>query len=194
MKTAILTVIAAIVLTSAIAEAQQSPSPASPTPQAQSAPCTTGQSQAATTQNNKPGSFADRLKKRINDESAKFGTRTGVPMPTTDDLGSAGSAKPAPCPPKAAASTTAAAAPQPAPAKLPPDISTSVTLRCTPMTPSPQGGAHQTTLTLPDPKDFALPKATDLLVDSVVLDTAAKTPCYAVKVDPKSGRSFVQQP
>jgi hypothetical protein len=173
-------------------QAQTSPSSAPPIPQtqAQSAPCTTGQSQAATTQNNKSGStFADKWKKKINDEGTRIGTRTGVPMPTTDDLSSAGSAKPAPCLPKAAASAPAAAA-QPATVKLPPD--TLVTLRCNPMTPSPQGGARQTTLTLPDPKDFALPKATDFLADNVVPDTAAKTPCYLIKVDPKTGKSFVQ--
>jgi hypothetical protein len=61
------------------------------------------------------------------------------------------------------------------------------------MTPSPQGGSHQTTLTLPDPKDFALPKANDFLVDSVVPGTAARTACYLIKVDPKTGKSFVQQ-
>jgi hypothetical protein len=172
--------------------AQQSPSPAPSTPQtqAQSAPCTTAQTSSPTAQKKSGTSFADRLKKKINDETAKLGTKAGVPLPTTDDLTDAGSAKPAPCPPKAAASAPAALA-QPATVKLPPD--TLVTLRCNPMTPSPQGGARQTTLTLPDPKDFALPKANDFLVDSVVPDTAAKTPCYLIKIDPKTGKSFVQQ-
>jgi hypothetical protein len=75
--------------------------------------------------------------------------------------------------------------------KLPPDAM--VTLRCNPLTPSPQGTTRQTTLTLPDPKDFAVPKADAFLADNVVPDTAAKTPCYLIKVDPKTGKSFIQQ-
>lgn len=173
--------------------AQQSPSPATPASQtqAQAAPCTTTNPTTGTAQNNKPRStFADKWKKKIDDESAKLGAKAGVPMPTTDDLGKLGSAKPAPCLPKAA-NPSPAAVPQPAMAKLPPD--TTVTLHCNPLTPSPQSASRQTTLTLPDPKDFALPKATDFLSDSVVPDTAAKTPCYLIKVDPKTGKSFVQQ-
>jgi len=173
--------------------AQQSPSPTTPPPQtqAQTTPCTTANPTTGTAQNNKPRSaFADRWKKKINDESAKLGAKAGVPMPTTDDLGKLESAKPAPCPSKAA-SPSLTAAPQPATLKLPPD--TTVTLHCNPLTPSPQGTSRQTTLTLPDPKDFALPQASDFLVDSVVPDTAARTPCYLIKVDPKTGKSFVQQ-
>ncbi len=173
--------------------AQQSPSPATPSPQAQAqtTPCTTTNPATGNAQNNKSHStFADKWKKKIDDESAKLGAKAGVPMPTTDDLAKLGSAKPAPCLPKAA-NPSPATPPQPATLKLPPD--TTVTLHCNPLTPSPQGAGRQTTLTLPDPKDFALPKATDFLADSVVPDTAAKTPCYLIKVDPKTGKSFVQQ-
>src|ERR1700679_1999086 len=102
--------------------AQQSPSPATPAPQAQAqtAPCTTTDPTTGTAKNNKPRStFADKWKKKIDDESAKLGARAGVPMPTTDDLGKLGSAKPAPCLPKAV-SPSLAATPQPATMKLPP--------------------------------------------------------------------------
>ncbi len=171
------------------AQAQQSPSPS--TPQTQTAPCTTGAPAATPTQNSKSNpTFINRLKKKLDDESAKLTIQSGIPVPNSSDLDSVLSTKPAPCPPKAAVPAQPTAAAQPAPVKLPPDMT--VTLHCNPMTPSPHGGVRQTTLTLPDPKDFAVPKATDFLVDSVVPDIAAKTPCYQIKVDPKTGRSFAQ--
>ena len=182
---AIKTLLNVAILLTPFAGAQQSPSPQPA--QAQPAPCA-----ASNTQTNKPtSSTLDKWKKKLNDKGTEFGNRIGVPMPTPDEASQLISTKPAPCPPKA---TTPAVATAPAPAalvKLPPD--TFVSLHCNPMTPSSQGGSRQTTLTLPDPKDFAIPKATDFLADSVVRDTAAKTACYLIKVDPKTGKSFVQQ-
>jgi hypothetical protein len=194
MSKPLLTLIAATLFAAPALQAQLA---ATPQPsQAQSPPCIADNKTNPSTQDKKLGStIVDKWKKKLNDEAAKLGKQTGVPMPTTDDLGQLGSAKPIPCPPKVAAPAPAtapqAAAAQPATVKLPPD--TFVTLRCNPMTPSPQGGGRQTTLTLPDPKDFAVPKPNDFLADSVVPDTAAKTPCYLIKVDPKTGKSFVQQ-
>ena len=76
--------------------------------------------------------------------------------------------------------------------KLPPDFT--ATLHCNPMTPSPKDSAgHPTTLTLPDPHDYAVPKSNDFEADSVVPDLAAKTACYLVKVDPKTNKVFVAQ-
>jgi hypothetical protein len=60
------------------------------------------------------------------------------------------------------------------------------------MAPSTSGASgHTSTLVLPDPHDFAIPKANEFEVDNVVPDLAAKTGCWAVKIDPKTGKSFV---
>ena len=191
MKNSLVLYIIAAALASQQIVAQQSPSPLTQAGTPQTAPCTAAPSPApATRPNNSRPSIIDKWKKKINDEGVKLGQQTGVPMPTTDDI-PLPTAKPTPCPPKAVVPAAPPASPQPAPVKLGSDMT--VTLHCNPLTPSPQGGARQTTLTLPDPKDFAVPKATDFLADSVVPDTAAKTPCYLIKVDPKTGKSFVQQ-
>jgi hypothetical protein len=134
----------------------------------------------------------DKWKQYLNKQRQQIQNTTGVPMPdVAADIEQAANSKPAPCAPKAASPKTPP--PLQAPTlKLPPDMT--VTLHCNPMTPSPKDASgHPTTLTLPDPHDFAVARTNEFEVESVVPDLAAKTPCYAVKVDPKTSKSFVAQ-
>jgi hypothetical protein len=186
MKTPTVIITVAALLTFTMSQAQQSPSPQPVQSQAQTAPCVATASSPKAAQNSNSGSgYLAKVQKKYDDNAKKLG------IPTAKELAAYMKATEPPCPPKPASTPAPATAPQQAPVKLPPD--TSVTLHCNPLTPPAQGGGRQTTLTLPDPKDFAVPKANDFLMDSVVPDTAAKTPCYLIKVDPKTGKSFVQQ-
>jgi len=138
------------------------------------------------------------MQQLLDKQRQRIQQQTGIAIPSVDDL-KKDMQQPCPAPAANAATKTgntaggnSAATQQPVPLKLPPD--TTVTLHCNPMTPSPKDGSgRQTTLTLPDPHDFAVPKANEFEADSVVPDLAAKTPCYLVKVDPKTNKSFVAQ-
>jgi hypothetical protein len=191
MKTPIIaSIVSLAILLAGYTQAQQSPSPQPVQPQ--TTPCTAAPSPAPSQKARTTPSIVDKWKKALDDKSAHLSIKTGIPLPNSLDLSGLLSSNLAPCPPKTATVASATVAPQPATIKLPPD--TSVTLKCNPLTPSPQGGSRPTTLTLPDPRDFAAPKASDFLADSVSPDIAAHTPCYLIKVDPKTGKSFVQQP
>jgi hypothetical protein len=141
---------------------------------------------------------SSRIQQLIDKERQRIQQQTGITPPSIDDL-KKDMQNPCPAPATNAATKTggtagasSAVTPQPATLKLPPD--TTVTLHCNPMTPSPKdGGARQTTLTLPDPHDFAVPRPNEFEADSVVPDLSAKTPCYLVKVDPKTNKTFVAQ-
>jgi hypothetical protein len=167
----------------------QSPSP-QPT-QAQPIPCVTTSTPNPSGNNihvKVPNKWQQALSKRL----GKIEEQTGIDVAgVATDMQQVAKAKPAPCLPQGAPSKNPPPALPPA-LKLPPD--TTVTLHCNPMTPSAKDvNGHPTTLTLPDPHDYAPPKPTDFEFDSVVPDLAAKTPCYLVKVDPKSNKSFVTQ-
>jgi hypothetical protein len=175
------------------AMAQQTPSTSQPTSttQVQTAPCTTGQSSNATPQNNKSGSsLADRWKKKINDESAKLATRTGVPMPTTGDLNSAGTTKPAPCPTKASA--PAAPTTQPAPVlHLPNGVTT--TWLCNPIVTSTDP-SHTTTFITPDELTNAEPAQPSAFeADAAKADPKATVSCANLRRDPKNNKVFLAQ-
>ena len=179
----------ATVLSSLTGYSQQQPSPQPTQAQAQTAPCVTTPTSPNPSGSNTHVKIPNALQRALNKQLGKIQESTGVDVggiavEVTQD------AKPRsiPCPTK----TGVVNNPQPvlpAVLKLPPDITTQ--LHCSPLTPSANG--HPTTLTLPDPHDFGAPKPTDFLVDSVVPDLAAKTPCYLVKVDPKTNKSFVAQ-
>jgi len=170
--------------------AQQPPQPQTPQGQVQSEPCVTtsgtpnpsGKTATIKVPGGKWREILDRKLHKIEDQ-------TGVSMSdVATDIAQAATAKPAPCPPQAAAQKVAQAIVAPV-LKLPVDVT--AVLHCNPMSPSASG--RPTTLTLPDPHEFAPPKPTDFLVDSVIPDLAAKTPCYLVKVDPKTNKSFLAQ-
>jgi hypothetical protein len=116
---------------------------------------------------------------------------TGITVPDSTDIPQTATPKQAPCVPQAGSPKSPAPIQQAA-LKLPPDFT--ATLHCNPMTPSPKDSAgHPTTLTLPDPHDYAVPKPSDFEADSVVPDLAAHVACYLVKVDPKTSKVFVAQ-
>jgi hypothetical protein len=169
------------------ASAQQSPNP-QPQTQAQPTPCapTTNPNPSGNNPHIKP---PNAIQRALNKELGRIQDKTGVDVGgVAVEVAQDAKSRPAPCPTQA----NVVKNPQPAQLavpKLPPDITTQ--LHCSPLTPSANG--HPTTLTLPDAHDFGAPKPTDFLVDSVVPDLAAKTPCYLVKVDPKTNKSFVAQ-
>lgn len=169
---------------------QQSPNP-QPSVQAQSAPCT-----ATSTPNpsGNSGTFKvpGKVHQILNKQLQKVQASTGISLADpSSDVEQTVNSKPTPCPPQAASPKNPPPTPAPTP-RLPPD--TTVTLHCNPMPPSTSGASGRpTTLVLPDSHDFAIPKANEFEVDNVVPDLAAKTPCYLVKVDPKSSKSFVSQ-
>jgi hypothetical protein len=175
----------ASVLIGYAASAQQSPNP-QPQTQDQTIPC------VPSTAPNPPGSNShikvpNALQRALNKQLGKIQDSTGVDVGgIAGDVAQAANSRPVPCPTQISVVKN----PQPVQSpvlKLPQDVTT--VLHCSPLTPAVNG--HPTTLTLPDPHDFAVPKPTDFLVDSVVPDLAAKTPCYLVKVDPKTTKSFV---
>jgi hypothetical protein len=169
------------------ASAQQSPNP-QPQTQDQAIPCvpsTTPNPQGTNSHIKVPNA----LQRAINKQLGKIQDSTGVDVGgIAVDVAQNAKSRAVPCPSQSVAIKNSQPV-LPAVLKLPPDITTQ--LHCSPLTPSANG--HSTTLTLPDPHDFGAPKPTDFLVDSVVPDLAAKTPCYLVKVDPKSGKSFLSQ-
>ena len=154
--------------------------------QAQTAPCVTVPSNAHKQQG---GTVAlkppTKWQQYLDAQRKAFAIKYGVVLPDTPtQVPLAPQPALPPCPPP-----VAVAAP-PAP-KLPTD--TTVTLHCNPTTPSSKDAGHPTTLTLPDPHDFAIPKPSDFEADTVVPDLAAKTPCYLVKVDPATQKPFIQR-
>ena len=185
MKSIAATVGAALVIFTLRSLGQQASTPLPTQAQAQPAPCVT------TSVNPSPsGSHASF--KMPNKWKQQIQTTTGITVPdSSTDTQQTATPKPAPCAPQTGA-TKPPAALQQAALKLPPDFT--ATLHCNPMTPSPKDSAgHATTLTLPDPHDYAVPKPSDFEADSVVPDLAAKTACYLVKVDPKTSKVFVAQ-
>jgi len=187
VKTTTKHLILAAVISLGAGQAQQSPSPSTPpqTAQAQTAPCTTGPSQAAAPQNNKSGSsFAGRLKKKINDEAAKIGTRTGVPMPTTDDISSAAPAKPVPCSPKPPAPAS------PAPVfHAPTGVVT--TWLCNPVVTASD---HSTSYVMQSDITEASPiQANTFEADSAKADPKATTSCSSLHKDPKTLKFWLAQ-
>lgn len=181
-----------IIATAAIpAVYSQSPNP-QPSAQAQSAPCTNSSTNPNPQDNNVAVKVPGKWRQLLNKQLQKTEAKTGISLPDPSaDVQQAVNSKPAPCPPQ----TASPKSPPPTPApimKLPPD--TTVTLHCNPMPPSANGASNRpTTLVLPDPHDFATPKANEFEVDNVVPDLSAKTGCWSVKVDPKTGKSFVAQ-
>jgi hypothetical protein len=169
----------------------QQPSPQPTQGQAQTAPCVTTPTSPNPSGSNTHVKIPNALQRALNKQLQKVQGTTGVDVGgVVQDLQQDTKSKPAPCPTQAVPPKNPL--PTPAPAlKPPPDITTTTTLHCNPMTPSTSG--HPTTLTLPDPHEFAVPKPTDWLVDAVVPDLAAHAPCFQVKVDPKTGRSFLSQ-
>lgn len=167
------------------ASAQQSPQPGALV-QAQAEPCVT-----LTPQNPSkgPAKSPSRLQALIN---KKLQAATGISVNDLTDGTRTANPKPVPCPTQAASAKTPLPT-QPQTQKLFPDIT--LTLHCNAATPSPKdGGTHSTGLTLPDPHAFAVPKTGDVLVDAVVpeLNPNVKTPCYAIRVDPQTGKSFAE--
>jgi hypothetical protein len=164
------------------------PSPA----QAQPAPCVTTPTAPNPSGSNAGFKVPGKWRQALDKQRQQIEKTTGISVPdVATDTQQAANAKPVPCPPPANSPKAPPSIQAPV-LKLPPD--TTVTLHCNPMTPSPKdANGRPTTLTLPDPHDYALPKANDFEVDSVVPDLAAKTPCYLVKVDPKTNKSFVAQ-
>jgi len=181
------TLLSVVLLLTPFAGAQQSPNP-QPQTLDQAIPCvpsTTPNPSASNSHIKAPNA----LQRALNKQLGKIQDTTGIDVGgIAVEVAQDAKSRAVPCPTK----TSVVRNPQPiAPTvlKLPPDITT--VLHCSPLTPSANG--HPTTLTLPDPHDFGPPKPTDFLVDSVVPDLAAKTPCYLVKVDPKTGKSFIAQ-
>jgi len=188
MKTRTPLLILAVLLVLQHAQGQQpSPQPA----QAQLQPCATTPTPSLS--GNSPAiKVPNKWRQMLDRQRQQIEAKTGIPMPdVATGIEQAANAKPTPCPPQAVLPKTSQPAQAPV-LKLPPD--TTITLHCNPMTPSAkEANGRPTTLTLPDPHDFAVPKPTDFLVDSVVPDLAAKTPCYLVRVDPKTNKSFIAQ-
>lgn len=191
MKNIDLSLMIIVLLIPFSASAQQGPNP-QPSVQAQPGPCPS--TSTPNPQDNNagvkvPGKWRQLLNKQIQKTEAKTGI--SLPDPSAEVEQAVNSKPVAPCPPPAA-SPKNPPPPQAPVLKLPPD--TTITLHCNPMAPSTSGASgHPSTLVLPDPHDFAIPKANEFEVDNVVPDLAAKTPCYLVKVDPKSSKSFVSQ-
>lgn len=189
MKTPISCLALAALLATA-SQAQQSPPTSQPTQtQAQTTPCPTDPSQAATPP--KSGStLADRWKKKINDASAKLGTRTGVPMPTTDDANGIMSKTQAPCPPKAGTATSSAAQPAPT-AHLPTGVIT--TWLCNPIVTSTDP-SHTTTFITPDALSNAEPAQPGVFeADGAKADPKATVSCASLRRDPKNNKVFLAQ-
>jgi len=166
-------------------QAQQSPNPQP----AQPLPCVTTSTALNPSGNNPTIKVPNKLRQVLNKKLQKVEDQTGIPISEVGtEIAQASASKPTPCPPLAVPPKTSQTVVAPV-LKLPPDIT--ATLHCNPMTPS--ANSRPTTLTLPDPHEFATPKPTDFLVDNVVPDLAAHAPCFQVKVDPKTGRSFLSQ-
>jgi hypothetical protein len=184
--------VVAVSLLTTTALTQQNANP-QPSAQAQSVPCSTTSTAPSPSGNNAAYKIPGKWKQLLDKQRQKVETATGISVPDpSTDIEQALNSKPAtPCPAQATPPKNLPTALLTV-AKLPPDVST--TLHCSPITPSTSGATgHPTTLTLPDPHDFATPKPTDFEVDTVVPDLAAKTGCWSVKIDPKTGKSFVAQ-
>jgi hypothetical protein len=190
MKTPIsLLVLAVATLLAASTQAQQSPSPQPTQPQAQTAPCNNTPNPA----NQVDGptfKTPNKWKQMLDKQRQQIANSTGIAVPDpTKPVEQATKAKPAaPCPVKPAATPPASVAPKPAMITLPPDAF--ITLRCDPTVPDPSGRSHEPSLAW-DPADFAVPKANEVEVDFVVHNTTAKTPCYVIKTDPNTLKSYI---
>jgi hypothetical protein len=180
MKTSVLLLIFVALGVAEALEGQQAATPQPTQAQEQPAPCVTTPTNPKSSGNNPTFKIPSGWRQKI-------AAKTGITLPDVP-TGAAQSAnpKPVPCPPPVTAPKT----PQPFPAKLPPDMT--LTLHCTPLPPKDANG-HQSTLILPNPNDFASPKPSDILADSVQPDLSAKTGCWQVKVDPVTKKSFIAQ-
>jgi hypothetical protein len=185
MKTNVTLLILAALSTPATLVAQQAATSQPAQAQVPSAPCTTTSTTPNPSANHTTFKVPNKWKQQIQ-------KTTGITVPDgSADPQQPASPKPVPCTPQAGA-TKPPVATQQAALKLPPDFT--ATLHCNPMTPSPKDSAGRpTTLTLPDPHDYAVPKPNDFEADSVVPDLAAHVACYLVKVDPKTSKVFVAQ-
>ena len=116
----------------------------------------------------------------------KLSDKVGIDLPDPTQIAKAKKTLP-PCQPAQLSSQPAAVSKPPADA--------SVTLRCNPMVTPPKGAAGATTgFTLPDPHQYGLPEqANQFEADNAVPDLNAKTPCYVLKVDPKTNKYFIAQ-
>jgi|SRR5579859_7670291 len=171
----------------------QQPSPQPTQVQAQPAPCVTTPTTPNPSGNGPTIKVPNKWRQMLDQQRQKIEAKTGIPMPdVATDIEQASKSKPAPCVPQTGSSKPVPPTPSPI-LKLPPDITTTTTLHCNPSSPLQEDGKRRsTTLTLPDPYNYASPKPTDVLVDSVVPDLAAHVPCYAVRVDIKTLKSFIQ--
>jgi len=119
----------------------------------------------------------------------KWSDKIGIEIP--DFTSAAPKPKPpaSPCPPPTAVPNTVIAPVL----KLPADVTT--TIRCNPLVAPPKGTTGGSTgFTLPDPHQYGVPEqANQFEADNAVPDLNAKTPCYVLKVDPKTNKYFIAQ-
>lgn len=170
----------------------QQPSPQPTQAQGQPVPCVTTPTNPNPSGYNPAVKVPSKWQQVLDKQRQQLAAKTGIAIPDPSTaIAQPATPKSNSCPPQAAS-------PKPPPPtqapilRLPPD--TTLTLRCNPLTPSPKdGSAHPTTLTLPDPHDFAVPKANDTEFDAVVPDLSAKTQCYRIKIDPATGKSFIAE-
>jgi hypothetical protein len=154
--------------------------------QAQSGDCPTIPNNPNPSNNTAAVKVPSKLQQFLNKQRQQIEAKTGIPMPDVPaNLPQSANSKPVPCAPQVASPKS----PQPLAPKLGPDMT--ITLHCTPMSPKDANG--HATLILPNPNDFASPKPSNYLVDSVLPDLSAKTGCWQVKVDPVTKKSFIAE-
>ena len=184
MTNAITSLISAVLFASA-ATAQLAATPQSTPTQQSTVPCTVtaaGKAPAAQPQ----VKLSDNTKKFIAKKEAWLQKYSPIVLPDPTKIPAPPKQVPAPCPP---AQPTAQVAPA---AKPPADVT--VTIRCNPLVAPPKGATGSTGFTLPDPHQYGVPEQPNQFeADAATPDVAAKTPCYALKVDPKTGKYFVAQ-
>jgi hypothetical protein len=165
---------------------QPQPTPQSTPAQQSTVPCTVtaaGKAPAVQPQVN----LSDNTKKLLTQKRQWLQKYSPIVLPDPTKIPAATKQVPAPCPP---AQPTTQVAPAP---KLPPDVST--TIRCNPLVAPPKGTTGGSTgFTLPDPHQYGVPEQPGQFeADAATPDVAAKTPCYALKVDPKTNKYFIAQ-
>jgi hypothetical protein len=188
MFTKITFLIVAAFLADTAGRAQQSPSSPTTTPQAQTAPCP---AQTTNPQPNKQSSpFADKWKKKINDLGNKAAAKSGLPVPTTDDLQQLMKSSGTPCLPKAGATPAANAQVTPA-MRLPTGVMT--TFLCNPIIISTDP-SHTTTFITPDALTIAEPAQESVFeADGAKADLKATVSCANLRKDPRTSKVFLAQ-
>jgi hypothetical protein len=186
MKNPLITLLAAALFAVPVLQAQQSQITQPPQTQAAPVPCTpvaTPVNAADTGSLIKPTTQSQQA---IAKWRKKLSEKVGIDLPDPTQIAKAKKTLP-PCQPAQQSTQPAAVSRPPADA--------SITLRCNPLLTPAKGVPGATSgFILPDPHQYETPPQANIFeADSAAPDVNAKTPCYSLKVDPKTNKYFIAQ-